>query len=152
MQPTEKAENTAENIATLDNKGVFIKRGRFGQYLAWNGVHVSCTNMAITPVDAPYQPSPYVFTADDEIRLKNAAEKHTNKKAEGSAPLFGPRRLTPTIELCRTRTGAAYALYNPPHQALPTRIFFSKFTHGDPLKCSNQVVLQWIADTYHITI
>lgn len=140
---TDREPSAGILVGQHDGAPIYRKTGRFGPYLAWNGA-----NLAIRATeDGGAEDGMAVSTMQvEQLCAKRASQLRRDADADPAqppGPVFGPRRLSPTIDLRRDRRGKAYIRWFPPDQSSAQIRRLDGFP-GDPLKSSNAAVLAWL--------
>lgn len=123
-------------LGVYQDKPVYYKRGRFGEYVIWDNMNYSINK----------NNGHDLF----EFAINVISHKKSFLNSVSTTSQFGPRKLSALLKLCKRRDGTPYVIYTPPEQVDCIRLGFRGFTYGDPLKCSNQILIDWLCHTYNI--
>lgn len=124
-------ETESSVVGHMEGAPIYRKVGRFGPYLAWKGAHLATRE-------------PSVVSPEQMHLLRAKLREEESRRACDDNVVFGPRRLSPTVDLRRDRSGKAYVRWSPPDLAEVQIRRLDGFP-GDPLKSSNTAVLAWLA-------
>ena len=145
-----------EVLPFCDHAGypVYLKTGRFGAYLAWNGKTISLPKTPTVPGQivtwTPDQVSalienrfPLSATSGDNGGLSIQTPPKTEYVPGNYQRKRVPRKLTPFILLCKNqRTGAFLLRHTPPNKVEPIIYCIEGFP-GDPGKATDESLLAW---------
>lgn len=135
---------------------IYVKHGRYGYYLAWNGHTVSVP--ALTPDTSGREPAePSRVLGPGPITLEEArtllAAKYPSPPLSQACHVPGnyqrkrvPRRLSPFLTLCRSKFGSEYSLQylDPAKTGREARAYYSLDTFpGDAGKATDEALLSW---------
>jgi len=127
----EEAEVAPTSIGLYQNKPVYIKVGKFGKYLEWNGLSKSLKHLKQKPAE---------ITLDDVVELLFDTE---NAAAE-------TRVLGPDATIKKGQYGY-YIYYKNKKMRKPRFLKLDGFP-GDYLTCELSVIKEWFAKTYKMDI
>ena len=124
------SENTPASIGLYQEKPVYIKVGKFGKYLEWNGLIKSLKHLKQAPSE---------ITLDDVTELL----------FDGDNELEHTRILTPDATIKKSKYGY-YIYYKNPKMKKPRFLKLDDFPGGDYMTCELAVVQEWFKTKYQI--
>ena len=124
------SENTPASIGLYQEKPVYIKVGKFGKYLEWNGLIKSLKH---------FKQAPSEITLDDVTELL----------FDGDNELEHTRILTPDATIKKSKYGY-YIYYKNPKMKKPRFLKLDDFPGGDYMNCELSVVQEWFKTKYQI--
>lgn len=125
-------------VGSYNDLPIYVRNGKFGPYMAWNNLTFSIPKTW-----------PTVDLISAEMAIELILAKHTTKVPKKR--IFGPRRLTASLKLCKRRDGVPYVVYIASDTTEVSRLGFIGFTNGNPLNCTDEIVIEWLKDKYGVS-
>jgi topoisomerase IA-like protein len=120
-------------LGKYEEKDLFIKNGKYGLYVQWGDKKES-----IKKIEKPI----------DEITLQDVIDYLGTDKTQRNKAVL--RVLTPELSIRKGKFGA-YAFYKKDDMPKPEFYNIKKFPEGF-ISCEPSVLIEWLNQTYKITI
>jgi len=125
-------ENPARLLGKWEDVDIYVKNGRYGIYLEWDGQTKSCNNCG---------------KSIDEITLEDVKNIVKNKAENTSVNVL--RVLNDNLSIRKSKFGA-YAYFKTPSMSKPKFLNIKNFNTGFSL-CEADLIIDWIEKTYNIS-
>jgi DNA topoisomerase-1 len=119
-------------IGNYQDKPVYIKVGKFGKYLEWNGLSKSLKHLKQPP---------------SEITMDDVAELLFDNENE----IENTRVLGSDATIKKGNYGGHYIYYKNKKMKKPRFLKLDGFTGGDYLTCDLQIIKEWFIKTWGVT-
>ena len=120
------------SIGVYQDKPVYIKVGKFGKYLEWNGLSKSLKHLKQKPAE---------ITLEDVVDLLFDADNEAEQT----------RVLGPDASIKKGKYGL-YIYYKNKKMKKPRFLKLDGFTGGDVLTCDLQLIKEWFIKTYQMEL
>ena len=120
------------SIGVYQDKPVYIKVGKFGKYLEWNGLSKSLKHLKQKPAE---------ITLEDVVDLLFDADNEAEQT----------RVLGPDASIKKGKYGL-YIYYKNKKMKKPRFLKLDGFTGGDVLTCDLQLIKEWFVKTYQMEL
>ena len=132
LENADTKQSASSSIGTFQDKPVYIKIGKFGKYLEWNGVSKSLAHLKIKANE---------ITIDDVSDLLFDSEND----------MENTRVIGPDASIRKGNYGH-YIYYKTKKMKKPRFLKLDGFTGGDYMRCDLQIVKDWFVKTYKIEL